>query len=107
MTEKKAKRIVHIYKRIDYIKCTLEYEYQSLKVYEAIHSVKLQEKERNSIIASEKAINKYNKLIDKLSINRSYLLSEKLNLEIELQCNKSESKEIQIKSKLELIKEML
>ena len=107
MNKRTAQKILDIHERIESIESMMQIEKSNLRIAKAIDSIELQEKENNCIKASIKAISKYERMINKLSVNREYLLYEKLILEMDLDSVKSLQKEIQIKAKLELIKEML
>tara|TARA_R100000951_G_C2596849_1_gene166941 strand:+ start:567 stop:893 length:327 start_codon:yes stop_codon:yes gene_type:complete len=107
MNKKTAQKILDIHERIESIESMMEVEKSVLRTAKAIDSLELQEKESNCIKASIKAIDKYMKMINKLSVNRDYLLHQKLMLEMELDSNFNLNIEIQIKAKLELINEII
>ena len=107
MNKKTAEKILDIHERIESIESMMKVEKSNLRTAKAIDSIELQEKENNCIKASIKAIDKYAQMINKLSVNRDYLLHQKLMLEIELNSTFNLHREIQIKAKLELINEII
>ena len=107
MNKKTAQKILDIHERIEFIESMMQVEKSNLRTAKAIDSLELQEKENNCIKASIKAIDKYAQMINKLSVNREYLLYQKLMLEMELDNVKSLHQEIQIKAKLKLINEII
>ena len=107
MNKKTTQKILDIHERIESIESMMKVEKSNLRTAKAIDSIELQEKENNCIKASIKAINKYERMIGRLSINRSHLIYKKMMLEIELDSNNSLSKEIQLKAKLELIEDLI
>jgi len=107
MNKKTAQKILDIHERIESIESMMQVEKSNLRTAKAIDSIELQEKENNCIKASIKAIDKYAQMINKLSVNRDYLLHQKLMLEMELNNNHNLNREIQIKAKLELINEII
>jgi len=107
MNKKTTQKILDIHERIESIKSMLQIEKSNLRTARAIESIELQEKEINCIKSSIRAISKFELMINKLSVNRSYLQYKKLTLEMELDANYNLNKEIQIKAKLELINEII
>lgn len=108
MKKETAKRIVEIYNRIDEIKESMKFEQTNYDSAKFINSEYLMLRALNKLEASNRAINKFYQLIDRLSVSRNYLNTKRLELEMELdQPNLSINKEMQLKAKLELINEML
>ena len=107
MNKKTAKKILEIHERIEFIESMMKIEKGNLNLAKYVGSQKLIDKESNCIKASIKAIDKYAQMITKLSVNRDYLLHQRLLLETELDTHYNLNREIQIKAKLELINEIL
>ena len=112
MKKETAKRILEIYERIDKIKESIKFEQTNYDCAKFINSEYLMLRSLNKLAASNRAINRFYQLIDRLSVrlyvSSSYLNTKRLELEMELdQHNLSINKEMQLKAKLELINEML